>query len=46
MKNLNETVHARMLLQAEEAKEIGFTKLADRVLSAMGPVPRDEKEPT
>lgn len=33
-----------MLLQASEAKELGFEKLAEHVLSVMGPVAREEKE--
>lgn len=44
MKNLNNTVYAKILLQTDEAKELGFNKLAERVLSVMGPYARDEKE--
>ena len=42
MKKLNEVVYRRLLLQAEEAKERGLHKLADGVLSSLGPVPEDE----
>ena len=42
MKKLNEIVYRRLLLQAEEAKEIGLYKLASGVLNSIGPVPEDE----
>lgn len=42
MKKLNEIVYRRLLLQAEEAKEVGLHKLAGAVLSSIGPVPEDE----
>ena len=42
MKKLNKVVYQKLLLQAEEAKEQGLTKLAGAVLSAVGPVPEDE----
>ena len=42
MKKLNEVVYQKLLLQAEEAKDQGLTKLGSAVLSAVGPVPEDE----
>lgn len=44
MKNLNETVYNKILIQAEEAKELGFNKLATGVLGAMAPMPRETIE--
>ena len=42
MKKLNEIVYNKLLLQAEEAKEQGFVKLASGVFGSLGPVPEDE----
>lgn len=39
---LNETMYNKLLIQAQEAKEQGLTKLATGVLDAIGPCPRDE----
>ena len=43
MKKLNKIIYQKLLLQAEEAKEQGMTKLASGVLGVLGPVPEDEK---
>lgn len=42
--NLNSVIHGKMAIQAEEAKELGFNKLAEDVLSALPPVPREDSE--
>lgn len=39
---LNETLYNKLLIQAQEAKEQGLTKLASGVLDAIGPCPEDE----
>lgn len=39
---LNATMYNKLLIQAQEAKEQGLTKLASGVLEAIGPHPRDE----
>lgn len=41
---LNKTIYRRLLSQAEEAKELELTKLADGLLNAIGPVARDDDE--
>jgi hypothetical protein len=38
MRKLGQQTYKRLLAQAEEAKELKQTKLADTVLSALGPV--------
>lgn len=44
MNKLNNETYSRLVAQAEEAKELQLTKLAEDVLSAVGSVPRDEEE--
>lgn len=44
MKNINSTVYGKIIIQAQEAKEIGLEKLGERVLSVISPAPRDENE--
>lgn len=41
---MNKTIYNKLLLQAEEAKEQGMTKLAGSILDAIGPCPADESE--
>lgn len=41
---LNNVVYKKLVLQAEEAKEIKLTKLASAVLNGVGAVSRDEDE--
>lgn len=41
---LNQTIYNKLLAQAEEAKEQGMTKLADGILSAIGPYPAEVPE--
>lgn len=43
MKKLNSVIYNKLLLQAEEAKEIGMTKLASGILGSLGPLPEDEQ---
>lgn len=43
MKKLNEVIYNKIVIQANEAKELGFEKLAEEVLSVVGPVPREEE---
>ena len=38
----NEVLHKKLLLQAEEAKQQGLTKLANCILNAIGSVPENE----
>lgn len=40
---LSKSVYNKIVLQAEEARELGFTKLANNVLSVVGAAPRDEE---
>ncbi len=40
---LNKTAYSKMVLQAEEARELGLKSLADNVFGAVGAVARDEK---
>lgn len=42
MKKLNPVVYHKLVLQSQEAKVRGMTKLASGVLGAVGPVPEDE----
>jgi hypothetical protein len=44
MTNLKEKTHVVMVMQANEAKELGFEKLGDVVLNAVGPITREENE--
>jgi hypothetical protein len=44
MNKLNNEIYARLVAQAEEAKELDLTKLAEDVLGAVGSVPRDEDD--
>ena len=39
---LNKTIYGKMVLQAEEARELGLTKLANDVFDAVGVMPREE----
>lgn len=39
---INPVIYKKLLAQAEEAKEQGFKKLADSILSAIGSYPDDE----
>lgn len=41
---LNKIAYNKLVLQAQEAKELGLNELADVVLNSIGPTPRDEKE--
>jgi len=40
--NLNATIYHKLLLQAEEAKELNMTKLASGILGSLGPMPEEE----
>lgn len=44
MKKLNQVMYHKLLLQAEEAKELGMHKLASSILEAIGPYPEDNPE--
>ena len=44
MKKLNPVMYHKLLLQAEEAKELGMTKLASSILEAIGPYPEENPE--
>lgn len=44
MKNLKDVIYNKILIQAEEARELGFDKLAEDVLSVMGPISRTDDE--
>lgn len=44
MKKLNEVIYNKLILQAEEAKEVGLTKLGKAVLSSVGATPRESDE--
>lgn len=44
MKKLNPVMYNKLLLQAEEAKELGMTKLASSILEAIGPYPEESPE--
>jgi hypothetical protein len=44
MNKLNNETYSRLVAQAEEARELKLTKLAEDVLSAVGSVPRDEDD--
>lgn len=44
MNKLSSITYKRLLAQAEEAKDLKLDKLADSILNALGPVPRDEEE--
>ena len=46
MKKLGQQIYKRLLAQAEEARELKQTKLADMVLSALGPVFEENIEAT
>lgn len=39
---INATIYKKLLAQADEAKEQGFTKLAESIFSAIGAHPADE----
>ena len=43
MNKLSNGVYKRLLAQAEEARDLKLTKLANSVLSAIGPSPCDEE---
>ena len=40
---LNSTIYDKLILQANEAKEQGLTKIAAGILGAVGSVPEDEQ---
>lgn len=42
MKKVNELIYNKLLLQANEAKDIGLKKLGSAVLNSIGPLPEDE----
>lgn len=42
MKKLNNVIYYKLLLQAEEAKEQGLSKLGHGILGALTPYPEDE----
>jgi hypothetical protein len=44
MNKLSNVVYKRLLAQAEEARDLKLENLADSVLSALGPMTRDEEE--
>lgn len=44
MKKLNSTIYNKLLLQAEEAKELEMKKLASGILEAIGSFSSDEQE--
>jgi hypothetical protein len=44
MKKLTAVMYNKLLLQAEEAKEQGMSKLANSILEAIGPYPAEEVE--
>ena len=44
MKKLNETIYNKLLLQLEEAKAQGLTKLAEGILGAVGDSPSQTDE--
>lgn len=44
MSKINSVIHKKLVLQAEEAKELKLTKLADGLLNSVGSIPRDENE--
>jgi hypothetical protein len=43
MKNLHQIIYNKLLLQAEEAKELGLTKLASNINSAIGSMAEEDK---
>jgi hypothetical protein len=42
MKKLNSVVYNKLVLQAEEAKELGLTKLASGISSSLGDSPEEQ----
>ena len=44
MKKLNSTIYNKLLLQAEEAKDLEMKKLASGILEAIGSFSSDEQE--
>jgi hypothetical protein len=44
MNKLSKTTYERLICQAEEAKELKMERLADGLLSALGPMPRSEEK--
>lgn len=42
MRKLSEVIYNKLFLQAEEAKELKFDKLANGIMQAIGPIPTDE----
>lgn len=42
---LNKIAYNKLVLQAQEAKELGLTELADAVLNSVGATPREEDAP-
>lgn len=42
MKKLNKIIYNKLLLQAQEAKDNGFKKLANNIFETIGSVPEDE----
>jgi hypothetical protein len=43
MTKLNSTIYNKLLVQAQEAKEQGFTKLASNILEIIGDEPQEEQ---
>jgi len=44
MKKLNKIIYNKLILQAEEAKDKGMTKLASNIFNSIGPIPEDDSE--
>jgi hypothetical protein len=44
MIKLNKIAYDRLISQAEEAKELKLNELADSLLNALGPIPRDDRD--
>jgi cyanate lyase len=42
MKKLNSILYNKLLLQAEEAKEVGMHKLGSAIMNTLGPISEDE----
>lgn len=43
MKKLNSTIYNKLLLQAEEAKDLNMVKLATGILNSIGSMPEEDK---
>lgn len=44
MKRLNKVAYERLVVQAQEAKELGIDHLAEGVLASIGAIPKEESE--